>query len=123
MNAESLARGIYQNPDTHLRDLRGLEYDLLARCTSALRAGSRDGVPFASLARALDMNMRLWTAFAADLADPGNTLPSELRARLFYLYEFTVHHSRLVLDGEAAAEALVEINTSVMRGLRGVAVE
>jgi flagellar protein FlaF len=38
---------------------------------------------------------------------------------LFYLYEFTVHHSRAVLDGRGSVGVLADINTAVMRGLRG----
>lgn len=54
---------------------------------------------------------------AADVADPNNQLPEELRAQIFYLAEFTEHHSRLVLAGAATADILVEVNTSVIRGL------
>ncbi len=53
------------------------------------------------------------------MALPGISLPAALRARLFYLYEFTARHSRAVLDGKASVEVLVDINTAVMRGLRG----
>ncbi|MFN6978293.1 MAG: flagellar biosynthesis regulator FlaF [Gemmobacter sp.] len=45
-----------------------------------------------------------------------------MRAQLFYLYEFTAAHSRRVLDGTASVEALVDVNTAMMRGLRGAAV-
>lgn len=116
MHAQTLAKGAYGRPDTSLRSLRGLEYDLLARSTSALRAGDAD---FPALAQAIDQNIRLWSVLAADLADPENSLPSELKARLFYLFEFTLHHSRNVLEGKASAAVLVDINTAVMRGLRG----
>jgi flagellar protein FlaF len=53
------------------------------------------------------------------VAQPGNCLPAALRARLFYLYQFTAQHSRAVLDGKANVEVLADINTAVMRGLRG----
>ena len=64
-------------------------------------------------------NARLWSTLGADVADPGNGLPQKLRAQLYYLFEFTAQHSRLVLDGSAGAEVLIDINTAVMRGLRG----
>mgnify|MGYP000311731850 CR=1 FL=1 len=54
----------------------------------------------------------------ADVASPGNALPSQLRAQIFYLFEFTQHHTRKVMDGEARADAVTDINTAVMRGLR-----
>jgi len=63
--------------------------------------------------------MRLWSTLALDVAQPENGLPSALRAQLFYLYQFTTEHSRAVLKGAASVEVLVDINTAVMRGLRG----
>jgi flagellar protein FlaF len=112
----------YGRHDAPVRTARSLEYDLFARMTARLRAASagRQG-DFAALAGALADNLRLWSTLAADVASPGNGLPQPLRARLFYLYEFTAAHSRRVLDGAAAPEVLVEINTAVMRGLRGEA--
>lgn len=73
---------------------------------------------FNALVRALHDNRALWTALAADVAIGTNGLPRSLRAQIFYLAEFTVHHSRRVLAGEAGADVLVDINTAVMRGLR-----
>ncbi|MCV2867048.1 flagellar biosynthesis regulator FlaF [Defluviimonas sp. WL0002] len=113
MNAQILAQGSYADSASSVRTPRIIEYDLLARTTRALKCA--DG--FAALADALHENRRLWTALAADVAEPTNGLPAELRARLFYLFEFTAHHSRRVLAGQADASALVEINTAVMRGL------
>ena len=87
-----------------------------AKCSAAWP--KRD-TNFAALATALDANLRLWTTLGADVAGPGNALPQALRAQLFYLYEFTAEHSRAVLEGRASVEVLVDINTAVMRGLRG----
>jgi len=64
-------------------------------------------------------NTQLWSTLASDVALPGNGLPAVLRARLFYLYEFTVQHSRQVMDDKASVEVLADINMAVMRGLRG----
>jgi flagellar protein FlaF len=103
-----------------MRSPRSVEYDLLAQVTRRMRLAwtGRDG-DFPALVRAVTDNLTLWSTLAADVALPGNTLPAALRARLFYLYEFTARHSRAVLDGKASAEVLVDINTAVMRGLRG----
>lgn len=122
MNAELRAPGAYARPDAPVRAARTIEYDLFARVTrqlsTAIAARERD---FAGLVRALHDNARLWRTIAADVAGSGNGLPQELRARLFYLYEFTEAHSRKVADGNAEAKVLIEINTAVMRGLRGAA--
>ena len=113
MNAHLLAQDTYAASAAPVRTPRALEYDLIARNTSALKHAAT----FAALTKALHDNRRLWTALAADVAEPDNGLPRDLRARLFYLAEFTAHHSRRVLAGEADASALIDINTAVMRGL------
>ena len=116
----SAARAFYGRPESPQKTPRALEYELLARITQRLSvawAVRRDN--YALLMAALDENLRLWSTLAADVAEPDNGLPSKLRAQLFYLYEFTAKHSRAVRDSDASVEVLVDINTAVMRGLRG----
>jgi flagellar protein FlaF len=118
VNALDLARTAYATPGTPVRSGRSTEYDLFARITRRLReAAASDAKANTTLVQALHDNQRLWTTLAVDVADDGNGLPRELRARLFYLAEFTREHTRRVLNGEASAGVLVEINTAVMRGL------
>jgi flagellar protein FlaF len=126
VNATQLARTAYATPGAPVRSGRSAEYELFARVTRQLREAINGQAPgpvprsaptVARLARALHENQRLWTVLAADVADDGNGLPRELRARLFYLAEFTRVHSARVLRGEASAGVLVDINTAVMRGL------
>ena len=118
--ALSNARAAYGQREAPVRTDRTHEYDLLARCTLQLSAAwSRRKQDFAGLATALTENLQLWSALAADVAEAGNGLPAPLRAQLFYLYEFTAGHTRSVLDERGSVEVLVDINTAVMRGLRG----
>lgn len=104
-----------------LKTPRDIEYDVLARITGRIQAQLPHpiGRTGPELVAALSDNRRLWTAFAADLSGEGNAFPSDLKARLFFLAEFTLRHTSLVLAGTASADPLVEINTAVMRGLRG----
>ena len=120
MIAHSAARAAYSRPEAPQRNPRDLEYDLLARATKALSLAAR-GTPrnYPALVAALDENQRLWSALAADVAEPGNGLPAQLRAQLFYLYEFTAQHSQAIRDKDASVEVLIDINSAVMRGLRG----
>ncbi len=114
------AGAIYARPEAPQKTPRALEYELLARVTQSLSAGwATRRENFSALMSALDDNLRLWATLAADVAEPTNGLPAPLRAQLFYLYEFSVQHSRAVRDGSASVEVLVDINTAVMRGLRG----
>jgi flagellar protein FlaF len=116
----TLARDAYARPDAPSRDARAVEYELFVRMTRALSTSwAQRKKNYPALVSALYDNGKMWRTLAVDVADIGNELPSPLRAQLFYLYEFTTEHSRKVLDGTASADVLVEINTAVMRGLRG----
>ncbi len=118
--ASPLARAAYGQREAPVRTARAHEYDLLARCTQKMAmAWARRKEDFPLLASAVHENLQLWCALAVDVADKGNGLPAALRAQLFYLYEFTAGHSRAVLANRASVEVLVDINTAVMRGLRG----
>jgi flagellar protein FlaF len=113
-----MARRAYADSAQPVRTERGTEYAAFARVTQALKtsaARGREGFP--DLARAVHENRRLWTTLAASVADSDNALPQDLRARLFYLAEFTDAHSREVLRGKATVDALVDVNLAVMRGL------
>nr|WP_256365696.1 flagellar biosynthesis regulator FlaF [Thioclava sp. JE_KL1] len=113
-----MAKTAYSNPSQPMRTPRGLEFELFARITRRLKQVSSQGAPFAALAEAIFENRRLWTALAADVADPENGLPQDLRARIFFLHEFTQAHSRLVLSQDRSVDALIDVNTAIMRGLR-----
>lgn len=118
------ARQPYARTEAPVRSPRSVEYDALVLATQRLTAawaGRQTG--FADLAAAVDHNTRLWSTLAADVAGPGNGLSPALRAQLFYLFQFAEAHGRKVLSGSASVEALVDINTAVMRGLRGASGE
>ncbi|MGL6210255.1 MAG: flagellar biosynthesis regulator FlaF [Paracoccaceae bacterium] len=119
-SAQYAARSAYSRPDVPSRTPRMVEYDLIARMTQRLATtwGKRRA-DFPAFALALTDNQRLWSTLASDVAEPTNGLPPALRAQLFYLYQFTVEHSRTVLDDKGSIEVLIDINTAVMRGLRG----
>jgi flagellar protein FlaF len=110
----------YARVSAPTRQPKDLEYDLLARAAQRLQTSAGDRVMnHAAFVAAVDENERLWVALASDVAIPENGLPAELRARLFYLYEFVAHHSNGLRNGKGSIEVLVDINTAVMRGLRG----
>lgn len=121
MSIAAHAKTNYGTDTQVLKSPREVEYDLLARITGRMKAHlpHDPGRTDLGLIQALQDNRRLWTAFAADLAHQDNAFPSELRARLFFLAEFSLAHTSRVLAGQTTADVLVEINTSIMRGLRG----
>ena len=121
MSVAAHAHSTYGSQTRALKPLRDVEYDVLAQITGRLQSQLPQplGRTSAGLLAALDDNRRLWATLAVDLAHPDNGLPADLRARLFYLAEFTLTQTRAVQAGRACADVLVEINTAVMRGLRG----
>lgn len=120
MNAQHFAQAAYGRPETPLRSARQIEYDLLARVTQKLTRSAREkDQNFAAFIAALHDNTRLWRTFALDVAGPGNGLPDAVRARIVYLFQFSEQHGRKVMQGQATADILIEINTAIMRGLRG----
>jgi flagellar protein FlaF len=118
VNAALQAQRAYTPTQSPFLSGRSAELQLFGQITCDLRKAA-DNLPFAfpDLADALHKNRRMWHHFAAEVSDDANELPKELRARLFYLSEFTDHHSRLVLQNKADAGPLIEINTAVIRGL------
>lgn len=122
MNALSQACSVYSATTAPTRTHKNIEYEAVARITAKLHKAAQKGRSgFPALAAALHDNNRLWNVFAIDVADSGNGLPSDLRAKLFYLAEFTREHSSKVLSENAPVTPLLEINTAILRGLRGEA--
>lgn len=119
MNAIHLAQSAYKQNAQPIRTDRGTEYDAFAGITRRLKSyGQQKGKDFAALAEALHDNRRLWNILATSVADKQNSLPNSLRAQIFYLAEFTEQHTSKVLSGNDEVDVLVDVNLSIMRGLK-----
>ncbi len=90
---------------------------MIARITYRLKKAIQ-GAEFGPLLEALHENRKLWRTLALNVADPENLLPQQLRARIYYLSEFTNHHTSEVIRHKISAVPLVEINTAILRGLK-----
>ena len=118
MNIIEQARRAYEPKTSALGSARAMEHQLFSEVTRALR-NTAAHLPsgFSSFAEAIHANRVVWTHLASQVAESDNGLSKDLRARIFYLAEFTSFHSRKVLKGEADIAPLLEINTAMMRGL------
>ncbi len=117
------ALGAYDTLDNPAKSEKASEFDVFARVTSNLRSATQDQPKaFGCLVKAVDENRRLWTAIASSVTSSDNTLSEDLKAQLFFLFEFTIAHSRKVLKKEADPSALIDVNVSVMRGLKPMAI-
>lgn len=121
MNLHTMAEKAYSVASAPTRSARSVEYEVIAKVTHKIKnAAERGAASFPQLAEALHENQQVWTILAADVSDPENQLPNDLRARIFYLSEFTRQHSAKVLSGKENVIPLLEINTAILRGLRQV---
>ncbi|MBP7001947.1 flagellar biosynthesis regulator FlaF [Amaricoccus sp.] len=120
MTLNAHARSGYASAAAPVRSERDTEYAVFARVThrmSAVDEGDKSAFP--ALAAAVSDNQRLWGVLAEDLLSEGNRLPAALKGQLVGLAEFVRKHTLRVLAGKAPVAPLVEINTTIMRGLRG----
>ena len=118
MTALAQAAAAYAGNKSQIRTPRSTEYDVMSRVTRNLNSTKQDrDTHFPAFVQAVHANRQLWTHLAATVAENENALDPELRAKLFYLAEFTIEHSRKVLAESASVDVLLDINTSVMRGL------
>ncbi len=120
MDTAAHARTAYADASTIGQDTRGIEYKAFARITAQLSQSARHrDTAFSGLAEALHKNQRLWMILARDVALDSNPLPPPLKASIFYLAEFTRQHTTKVIREGAEVAPLIDINTAIMRGLRG----
>jgi len=116
----TFAQTAYRQISAPIRTARGTEYEVLARITHSLKKANLNAKSgFPDLVSALHDNRQLWSTFAVDVADPRNGLPQDLRAKIFFLAEFTIAHTSKILSGTGKVAPLIDINTAIMAGLRG----
>jgi len=120
MNSTAFVHSAYASAAAPIRTERDSEYAVFARVTHALKSlDETDKRAFPQLAEAVTDNQRLWSTLSEDLMQDDNKLPDALRAQLIGLAEFVRKHGMQVLAGKASIVPLIDINTSIMRGLRG----
>jgi flagellar protein FlaF len=119
VNVSALAQSAYKPTAAGVQSPREIEYKVFARVSGRIQ-NALNQKNFPALAAALVDNVDLWMTLARDVGQPGNDLPQDLRKNLAELAIFTARHTKRVLDGDASAITLIEINQAVMKGLRGV---
>lgn len=125
VNAQAKAVLGYSQANRSTRTPRAMECELIAQISQRIKqaALSRGPDAFPKLVEALSANRELWTVFAANVADPSNAMPEELRAQIFYLAEFVEQHTAKVLKKQARIAPLLEINAAILKGLRQTGIE
>ena len=112
----------YQRASARSEDPRSTEYRLLGQVTRALiEIKDADAREIRKRAEALDWNRRVWSAFAADCANPENGLPDALRASIISLSIYISKETSTAMRGEGDVDTLIDLNRTIMQGLEPAA--
>jgi len=111
----------YQSTQRTTEDPRAIEYQLFGQVTGALIDARAKNIKGGKLAEALDWNRRVWKTLATDCLDDRNRLPKDVRAQIVSLSLWIAKYSKSVLREGASVDPLIEVNRSIMQGLRGAA--
>ncbi len=109
----------YQRAAERAESPRETEYRLFGEVTRSLMAAAESG-PDALQERmvALDWNRRLWTTLASDCSRTDNALPPGVRAQIISLSLWVNRHTSAVMRREESFQPLIDVNRSIMEGLR-----
>lgn len=119
MNVAERAREGYGRNAVPIKSPRAAEFEAIARISHRLRNAAKNKTKsFPEFVAALNENSRLWTTLAADVAQDENGLPPELRARLFWLANFTMKETHRILRHGGDVGILIEVNAAILQGLR-----
>jgi len=108
----------YQKAQRAAENPRSAEYRLFGQVTGALMDAKSAGSKGPSLIDAIDWNRRLWSTLAVDCMDEGNKLPKELRAQIISLSLWVTKYSSQVMQDGVSLEPLIDINRTIMQGLK-----
>ncbi len=108
----------YQNTQRIAENPRDAEYRLFGQVTGALIDVQKANAQGGTLVDAIDWNRRLWRSLAADCIDERNQLSKEVRAQIISLSLFINKYSKQVMREGASVEPLIEINRTIMQGLK-----
>lgn len=116
---QALAVKAYGEVRNRTADNKSLEHALFRQITDGLmEAETLEKSDAAKWADAVNRNLELWTVLTTDLLHPENHLPEATRKSLLELSVFVRRHSMQVLSGDAQVTDLIEINESIMHGLK-----
>lgn len=115
-----MSLGAYQKTQKITESPRETEYRLFGQVTKALKDIQGLDRRDKRVIDALDWNRRMWGVLAIDCGSEGNGLQIPLRAQIISLSIWVSKHSSEVMRGKADVEDLIDINSTIMEGLRTV---
>lgn len=109
----------YQRARTMVESPRGTEYRLMSQITGDMIAARDAGLAGTALMPVLDRNRQVWSAFTSACAAAGNGLPDALRAGIVSIGLWVDRFTSDVVAGRDTIEELIDVNRSVIDGLKG----
>lgn len=98
---------------------RRVEFQALDRCVFLLGKAETAGVPSRESIDALYWTVQLWQTFLIELADDGNVLPTELRAKLISIGIWILKQADAIRLGRSRDLAAISGICAIVRdGLR-----
>ncbi len=120
MNAQLKAKNAYAAANAQISTPKSYEYKIIARVTREIIEAARKGKDgFPALLEAVELNRKLWRILEQDLVSDDNQLPASTKENLVYLAEFTRQYTPKIIRREAGVQPILEVNTAILRGLRG----
>ena len=109
---QNLAHQAYGTVQHRTASDKEIEQALMAQITNELEEVSNAESPSRTQwFEAISRNLQMWTIFTADLLNPNNQLPEELRSQILFLGEFVRQQSRaLFAAGEGDLSEIIAIN-------------
>lgn len=96
---------------------RDLEIRAISHITGKLVAANDPGVEPMDRIHALNGNVRLWSLLTQDLSDPGNALPTQIKASYLSIGNYVRKASLSAMAGKGCLSTLIKINTDILDAL------
>lgn len=109
----------YQRTMESIADPKVSEARVISAVTKGLERYAAEGRNSVPLREYLVKNQRLWVTLRNDLASSGNSLPTDLKARLVSISLWVDRQTSAFLTGHGGIEELVAVNRSLAAGLNG----
>jgi flagellar biosynthesis activator protein FlaF len=113
-----MSLGAYQQTQKTTESPRDSEYRLFGQVTRALMEAKDVDRLDSKKMEALDWNRRMWLALSNDCAGKDNGLPEKLRAQIISIGLWVSKYSSDIMRGNGDIDDLIDINRTIMEGLK-----
>ena len=115
---QSLAHQAYGQVQKRRSSDKDIEVAIIQQITRELEnAADAEDPPITQLVDAVSRNLQMWTIFAADLANPKNTVADEGKASLISISGFVHRESMKLMGSTGEIVDLLEVNRNLLASM------